>query len=106
LNAQALRFLEFLAQDTISTNVEGVSVRLPHPAYFALHKLVVLSRRTGQAKQAKDQDAALKVLEALVKKGEDDSIRKAFGAMPRHWQGKVRKQLTDPLFKKVKDILR
>jgi DNA-binding transcriptional regulator YiaG len=71
LNAQALRFLEFLAQDTISTNVEWVSVNLPHPAYFALHKLVVLSRRTGQAKQAKDQDAALKVLEALIKKGED-----------------------------------
>jgi hypothetical protein len=105
LNAQALRFLEFLAQETITANIEGVSVNLPHPAYFALHKLVVLSRRTGQAKQVKDRDAALKVLEALIKKGEDNSIRKAFGAMPRRWQGKVRKQLTDPLFRNVMDIL-
>ena len=43
LNAQALRFLDFLAQDTITVRVEGVSVRLPHPGNFALHKLVVLS---------------------------------------------------------------
>ncbi len=105
LNAQALRFLEFLAQDTIMANIEGVSVNLPHPANFALHKLVVLSRRIGQAKQAKDQDAAMKVLEALIRKGQENSIRKAFHAMPRRWQGKVRKQLTDPLFKNVMDLL-
>ena len=105
LNAQALRFLDFLAQDTITTNVEEVSVRMPHPANFALHKLVVLSRRTGHAKQAKDKEAAMRVLEALIDKGEDDSIRKAFGTMPRRWQGKVRKQLADPLDKNVMDVL-
>jgi len=105
LNAQALRFLEFLAQDTITMKVEEVSVRLPHPAHFALHKLVVLTRRAGHAKQAKDKEAAMRVLEALMDKGEDDSIRKAFGTMPRRWQGKVRKQLADPLHKNVMDVL-
>jgi hypothetical protein len=105
LNAQALRFLDFLAQDTITTNVEGVCVRLPHPANFALHKLLVLSRRTGHDKQAKDKQAAMRVLEALIEKGQDDSIRKAFGTMSRRWQGKVRRQLADPLDKKVMDVL-
>ena len=105
LNAQALRFLEFLAQDTITVKVEEVSVRLPHPANFALHKLVVLSRRTGHAKQVKDKEAAMRVLEALIDKGEDDSIRKALGTMPQRWQGKVRKQLALPLDKNVMDVL-
>ena len=105
LNAQPLRFLEFLAQNTITADVEGVSVRLPHPANFALHKLVVLSRRADRAKQAKDREAAMKVLEALIDKGQDDSIREAFGSMPRRWQSKVTKQLADPLDKKVMDVL-
>ena len=105
LNAQPLRFLEFLAQNTIIATLEGVPVRLPHPANFALHKLVVLSRRADRAKQAKDKDAAMKVLEALKDKGEDDSVRKAFKTMPRRWQNKVRRQLEDPLDKKVMTIL-
>jgi hypothetical protein len=105
LNAQALRFLDFLAQSTITMKVEGISVMLPHPANFALHKLVVLSRRPGPEKQAKDKEAAMRVLEALIDKGKADSIREAFGAMPRRWQIKIRKQLADPLDKKVMDIL-
>ncbi|MFC1635276.1 GSU2403 family nucleotidyltransferase fold protein, partial [Planctomycetota bacterium] len=83
LNAQPLRFLEFLAQNTITTLVEGVSVRLPHPANFALHKLVVLSRRTDHVKQAKDKEAAMRVLEVLIDERREDSIRKAFNTMPR-----------------------
>jgi len=105
LNAQALRFLDFLAQSTITTKVEGISVTLPHPANFALHKLVVLSRRPGPEKQAKDKEAAMRVLEALIDKGKADSIREAFGAMPRRWQVKIKKQLESPLDKKVMDIL-
>lgn len=105
LNAQPLRFLEFLAQNTITADVEGVSVSLPHPANFALHKLVVLSRRADRAKQAKDKEAAMKVLEALIDEGRNDSVRKAFGSMPRRWQGKVMKQLADSLDKKVMDVL-
>lgn len=105
LNAQALRFMDFLAQNTITTKAEGVCVRLPHPANFALQKLVVLSRRTGHAKRAKDKETASRVLEALIDMGQEESIRKAFGTMPRRWQSMVRKQLTDPLDKKVMDVL-
>jgi len=45
LNAQPLRFLDFLAQNTITTKVGATTVTLPHPANFALHKLLVLTRR-------------------------------------------------------------
>lgn len=80
-------------------------IRLPHPARFALHKLVVLSRRADPAKQAKDKEAAIRVLEALIDAGREDSIRNSFAKMPRRWQGVVRKQLADPLDKKVMDVL-
>jgi len=45
LNAQALRFVEFLSQDTIKSKIGSIKVTLPHPANFALHKLLVMSRR-------------------------------------------------------------
>ena len=86
LNAQPLRFLDFLAHDTITTRVEGIAVTLPHPACFALHKLVILSRRPGPEKQAKDKETARKVLAALIDKGEGDLIVRAFQTMPRRWQ--------------------
>jgi hypothetical protein len=43
LHAQALRFLDFLAQNTITARLPEIAVTLPHPANFALHKLLVLS---------------------------------------------------------------
>jgi len=61
--------------------------------------------RPGPEKQAKDKEAAMRVLEALIDKGKADSIREVFGAMPRRWQVKIRKQLASPLDKKVMDIL-
>ena len=80
-------------------------MRMPHPAHFALHKLVVLSRRTDRAELAKDKETAMRVLEALIDKRQEEAIRKAFSAMPRKWQNKVKKQLSDLLDKRVLEIL-
>jgi hypothetical protein len=105
LNAQALRFLEFLAQNTIMAKLNNIMVTLPHPANFALHKLLVVSRRPTLEKQAKDKEAAMKILQALIDKGEEDLLRSAFNAMPKRWQTRAKMQLTDPLDRKVLDVL-
>jgi len=105
LNAQPLRFLDFLAQNTVTTRVEGLTVTVPHPANFALHKLLVLTRRPTTEKQMKDKEAAVRILKALVDKGQGNLIRNVFHTMPRRWQGKVKKQLTDLVEKKVLDVL-
>ena len=105
LNAQALRFLDFLAQNTVTTKVEGLTLTVPHPANFALHKLLVLTRRPTTEKQMKDKEAAVRILKALIDKGQGNLIRNVFHTMPRRWQGKVRKQLPDLVKKKILDVL-
>ena len=93
LNAQALRFLDFPAQNTITAQVDDVEVTLPHPANFALHKLLVLSRRPTPEKQAKDKEAAVRILRVLLEKGEEALVRSAFNTMPPKWQTRVKAQL-------------
>ena len=105
LNAQALRFLEFLSQDTIKSKVGSINVTLPHPANFALHKLVVMGRRPKAEKQAKDKDAAIKILNALIDSEQSNTIRNAFQAMPKRWQGMVKKQLTDITEMEILEVL-
>jgi len=105
LNAQALRFVEFLSQDTIKSKVGSIKVTLPHPANFALHKLLVMSRRPKAEKQAKDKNAAIKILTALIDSKQSNTIRNAFQAMPKRWQGIVKKQLTDITEKRILEAL-
>lgn len=105
LNAQALRFLEFLSQNTITTKVGSTTLTLPHPAHFALHKLLIMNRRPKAAKRAKDKDSALRILSALVDSGQSDTIKKAFRSMPKRWQSMVKKQLTDITEKGILELL-
>jgi len=105
LNAQALRFLEFLSQDTIKSKVGSINVTLPHPANFALHKLVVMGRRHKAEKQAKDKDAAIKILNALIDTEQSITIKNAFQSMSKRWQGMVKKQLTDITEKRILEAL-
>ncbi len=91
VNAQPLRFLEILARDTITAKVEDFSVTLPHPANFALHKLLISQRRPNRQKEEKDRDAAVRILDALISKGEQDTIKKVFLSLPARWQNKIKK---------------
>jgi len=105
VNAQALRFLDYLCENTITSKAGSVTVRLPHPANFALHKLLVISRRAKAEKQAKDEEAATRILAALIDSNRKDEIRRAFCAMPKKWQGKVRKQLAAVTDEKILKFL-
>ncbi len=89
LNAQALRFLNFLSQNTIHIKIENIPIVLPHPANFALHKLIILQRRRNLEKAMKDKDAAIKILRALIRKGDLGIIRDTFHSIPQKWQKKI-----------------
>lgn len=105
LNAQPLRFLDYLAQNTITAKVQEICLTIPHPAHFALHKLVVLSRRPTPAKQAKDKESATRLLAALISDNQQEVVKEAFQTMPRRWQTKVRQQLTDPIDAPILEIV-
>lgn len=105
LNAQALRFLQFISRDTIKCKLSSTTITLPHPANFALHKLLVMSKRAKSEKKAKDKEAAVRILNALIDSGWDDTIKNAFQTMPNKWQNMVKKQLTETTDKKILAIL-
>jgi hypothetical protein len=106
INAVALRFLSFLSNNTIRVKIEDFYLTLPHPANFALHKLIIFQRRLKEEKALKDRAAAIKVLNALIQKGEVDMIKKVFNSIPQKWQGKVIKGLEEAREKELLNLLR
>ena len=94
INAQSLRFLDFLATDAICVRFHDLTVRVPHPANFALHKLIIASRRQSD-KGERDKSQAVQVLQALIKAREEATIRTRFGKVPAKWQTCIRKNLAE-----------
>jgi len=94
INAVALRFLSFLSANTIKVRVEDFYVTLPHPANFALHKLIIFQRRLKQDKATKDRNIAIEILKSLIEKGESSIIKEVFNSIPKKWQARVIKGLS------------
>ncbi|KZB67200.1 GSU2403 family nucleotidyltransferase fold protein [Thalassospira sp. MCCC 1A02491] len=72
VDAQSLHFLNFLLADTVQVCVlqdSGFLVRIPAPERFALHKLIVATRRHPNAaeKAAKDRRQAKLLIEVCMK---------------------------------------
>jgi hypothetical protein len=93
INAVALRFLSFLSANTIKVRVEDFYATLPHPANFALHKLIIFQRRTRVDKAVKDRNIAIEILNSLINKGESVVIKQVFDSIPKKWQNRIIKGL-------------
>jgi hypothetical protein len=105
INAVSLRFLSFLFIKTIKVKIEDFYVTMPHPANFALHKLIIFQRRFKEDKATKDRNAAIEILKALIKKKESDIIRRVFNSIPQKWQAKIIKGLKEAKETELLDIL-
>jgi hypothetical protein len=105
INAQALRFLDFLIDNTIKLEFDNLKLNLPHPAAFGLHKLIISSRRIKEEKRIKERQEAIRILKILIKKGEEEKIKRLFESMPRRWRTKVINALEKDEGKKIIDIL-
>jgi len=106
INAEALRFLDFLSENTIRVEVEDFYLNLPHPANFALQKLIISHRRTKEDKAIKDRNIALEILKALINKGEVNIIRQIFRSMPGKWQTKIIRGLEETNEKEILGIFK
>lgn len=89
INATALRFLDFLLEDTIKVPVEDFKVTLPHPARFALHKLIIAQRRKNKDKALKDNRMAIEILQDLIEAGDKESIFIAYMDLIPQWRKHV-----------------
>jgi len=75
--AQALPFMDFLLRDSVPAVVlhgSGVPVLVPSAARFAIHKLIVSTRRPSFAlvKATKDRAQAMVILEVLIREADAD----------------------------------
>jgi hypothetical protein len=97
--AQPLRFLEFLMEDPVDAialyNV-GIPVRIPQPARYAVHKLIIAQeRKVDPAKRQKDLMQARTLMDALseIEPGAvEDALENARKRGPR-WRGNIDKSL-------------
>lgn len=90
LNAQPLRFLSFLTEHTITVDYEGMKLKLPHPAAYALHKVIVFGRRKAKDKAEKDKEQAIQLLKYLaVVPTEHRKIRPIFDSMHPKWRKNI-----------------
>ena len=88
-NAQPLRSLDFLIENTISINAEGVHIKLPHPAAYALHKFIIFKRRSKAEKRDRDIEGALRVFNELIRHKKHSEIKYIFKRMHKKWQQKI-----------------
>ncbi len=94
LGAQPLRFLDYLLYGEVPTVVlhgPGIAVNVPAPERYAVHKLIVATRRSGagRLKAAKDVAQAGSLIQALVATRQADLLRDAWDdAVDRgpHWR--------------------
>jgi len=105
MNAQPLRFLDFLAKHIIEINVDGIRIKLPHPIAYALHKLIIFGRRAKKEKADKDKDQALMLLHHVIKTEKPDKVREIFLTMPKKWRDKIVKTLKEFDEKEILTVL-
>ncbi len=94
VNAQPLRYLDLLLRKPVQLTFEGVPIHVPHPAHFAIHKLIISGLRVGPKAQ-QDQAQAIAVLEALKEVGDLASAKETLAAIPATWRRAAMKAAGD-----------
>ena len=84
-SAQPLRFLDFLIHQSVRAVIlhgAGIPVRVPAPERFAVHKLIVASRRLtdddGTAKSRKDRQQAVTLMIAMIELRQRETLVDAY----------------------------
>lgn len=93
VSAQPLRFMDVALMKVITAELHGVAVRVPHPACFVLHRLLVAPRRRKEEGRLRDVEIAVHVMDLLNAKGETLSASTIFGDFPASWQKTIIREL-------------
>jgi len=87
INAEGLRYLTLLRDHKFQMTHEGITLWLPEPGAYILHKILVSQKRKSTTKRDKDLTAAGNLAELCLRY---DNYRKRlqsiFGDMPMKWQ--------------------
>lgn len=106
INAQPLRYLDFLVRSTIVIDFDDLNIRLPHPAAYALHKFIIFKRRRKIEKHDRDIEGALRIFRQLINNNEYSIIKQTFARMHAKWQKTVIRNLESIDELEIADILK
>lgn len=95
LNAQRLRYMDVALMKPIELMFEDISIRVPHPACFALHKLLVAPRRKEAFKRERDIEIAVELLNLLFDRNDQPILKEVFRQFPESWRKTVLKILAE-----------
>ncbi len=96
VNAQRLRFLNMLCDYLLTIHYEGLKVRVPEPAVYVLHKLIVGKRRTRADKARKDLAAARDLGEFLLQAPDQRrKLKTIYSSLPGKWREKIKTSAKD-----------
>jgi hypothetical protein len=94
INAQELRFMSIPLEYNIPVRFRVLTINIPEPEAFAIHKLIISQRRLNAEKKMKDIEAAEGMFTFF--KGKPKHIKRLhqiIGDMPRGWQKRIRQAL-------------
>ncbi len=87
IKAQGLRYLNFLTDYPRIITYQHLRIRVPEPAVFALHKLIISGRRLNKEKAKKDLEMAVGLLDFLyTKPSEVGRIKSVLRTIPKKWR--------------------
>jgi len=92
IQANKIRMLAFLQDYTtiITDRKNNITVRVPEPAAYALHKFIVAQRRANPAKKEKDLNAAREIAKFLLNNSKQKKrLKYIFDEIPQGWQKKI-----------------
>ncbi len=89
INAVPLRFVSLLLDNPISIVEDKIKIRVPNPANFCLHKLIIASRRVKVDKVIKDLQQGI-CASAIVDKHD---IKQLFDSLPKKWREAILRML-------------
>lgn len=86
INAVQLRYLSMLVDNTVKIKAEGISVTIPHPAAYALHKFIIFKRRKNKEKVSRDVETAKRVFIQLMDSPDKASIGRVYKSLHLKWR--------------------
>jgi hypothetical protein len=92
---QTLRFVDILFAEPVVLQVaRGIKARVPSPAAFALHKLIIATRAGRREKKDKDiRQAVYAAKYVLSEKAEKEKLSRLWASFPRSWKSRAQSAL-------------
>jgi len=103
VNASPLRYMEMLEKETITIDYKGMMIRVPDPARFSVHKLIISQRRgdmkktdeTGITKTNKDIIQGIEVMGMLYRRGEIEKVLKIIDGRTKKQKNLIKKAVSE-----------